>query len=289
MDHSEWGNRGNRGNQGHAALVPLLEAPGTGHWRLTQTTYDNILQLKVSEDWGDWGEHGNLHSVQSFNLKWFQFMTEDKASWPHWLSTAFRRHCESTLFLPHVTSHLRWCKVKIEDALRMCIECIGCLTASALCTACGCHMLPYPFWSISADRSRSELSGSEMKQMKQPCHHSPGRQKVLGIPSWWSYFKLPSTVYIHLHTIHRRCNMKLVEIADLQRCGALPTRWPKCQSRVGVFTAKVRSKGWLVQLVLKSFPQEEFANTLASFDFPICRKTLWAWPIVKCPEKGMPR
>ena len=82
--------------------------------------------------------------------------------------------------------------------------------------------------------------------------------------------------------------MKLVEIADLQRCGALPTRWPKCQSRVGVFTAKVRSKGWC-NWCWKSFPQEEFANTLASFDFPICRKTLWAWPLVKCPEKGMPR
>ena len=33
-------------------------AGGTGHRRLTQTTYDNIIQLKVSEDW----EHGNLHS-----------------------------------------------------------------------------------------------------------------------------------------------------------------------------------------------------------------------------------
>ena len=137
--------------------VMLLLYPCWRHRRLTQTTLSNWRFQRTEE---------SMETYIQFNLKWFQFTTEDKASgsWRHWrLSTAFRRHCESALFLPHVTSHLRWCKVKIEDALRMCI---GCLTAlSALCTACGCHMLPYP-WSILADRSRSELSGSEMKQMK---------------------------------------------------------------------------------------------------------------------------
>ena len=153
MDHSE-------------CKVMLLLYPCWRH-RAPETNTDNIWQHYPTEGFRGLRAWKPTFRYIQFNLKWFQFTTEDKASgsWRHWLSTAFRRHCESALFLPHVTSHLRWCKVKIEDALRMCIECIGCLTASALCTACGCHMLPYP-WSISADRSRSELSGSEMKQMK---------------------------------------------------------------------------------------------------------------------------
>ena len=90
---------------------------------------------------------------------------------------------------------------------------------SALCTACGCHI----HFDHSIDRSlRYEEEASRWSSLFT-CHHSPGgrQEKVLaiGIPSWcWSCLKLIPAMSIF--TIHRRCDMKLLEMADLQRFAA---------------------------------------------------------------------